>query len=181
MTTITWVLIASAGFALLGVLLAIIKFRRAGLDMSFLEFARRLIKGGGFKNISANELDAMLEQDIPKLSVIDLRNKDAASKTPLLGSIARPFDSFLREVVVDEAYSPSDPIVLVCDTGKMSRVAANILVEDEGFTDVYNLSGGIKNWKRRHRRSCLPAGLHTIQRFSKCCFNRVGHTSTRPL
>jgi len=47
---------------------------------------------------------------------------------------------------VDERYAKDEELILVCDHGHMSKVAASILGEDEGFTDVVDLAGGMKDW-----------------------------------
>ena len=56
--------------------------------------------------------------------IVDLRDRKAALAKPIPNSISSPFDEFLKEVVVERKYSPNNPIVLICDTGQMSRVAA---------------------------------------------------------
>ena len=38
-------------------------------------------------------------------------------------------------------------MVLVCDTGQLSKVAAAIMAED-GFTQVYSIKGGMRRWNR---------------------------------
>ena len=40
----------------------------------------------------------------------------------------------------------SRPIIVYCDTGDRSKLAANILVKN-GFTEVYNMEGGILSWQ----------------------------------
>ena len=64
-------------------------------------------------------------------------------------SISNPFDDFLKDVLVEEKYSDylDKEIVLVCDTGHMSRVAASVLAE-EGFNKVYSLKRGMRRWQR---------------------------------
>ncbi|MFQ6615016.1 MAG: rhodanese-like domain-containing protein, partial [Fidelibacterota bacterium] len=39
-------------------------------------------------------------------------------------------------------------VLVYCRTGNRSTVASNILL-DNGFKRVYNLQGGIVNWKRK--------------------------------
>jgi rhodanese-related sulfurtransferase len=169
MTTSFWLFFALFGSALAGSLAALIKFKLAGLDMTFFEFSRRLVVGGGYKRISAREFDDMRRSGYESLSVVDLRDKNATEATPFPNSISSPFDEFLKEVVVERKYDAETPIVLVCDTGHMSRVAANILVEDEGFTNVYNLDGGIVNWTRWQERASRQSRSCTAKAFASCC------------
>jgi len=81
--------------------------------------------------------------------VIDLREKEQFEKGNIETAISNPFDAFLKSVLVDQKYADylDKEIVLVCDTGHMSRVAGAILAE-EGFKKVYSLSRGMRRWKR---------------------------------
>jgi rhodanese-related sulfurtransferase len=169
MTTTIWLLSCSFGIFLAGLALAFLKFKLARLDMTFLEFSRRLIRGGGYKRISPRELDEIRRSGLESTVIVDLRERRAAQSKPFPNSISSPFDEFLKEVVVEKNYRPDDPIVLVCDTGQMSRVAANILVEDEEFTDVYNLNGGVASWERWLRKEAARQGCCAIERLAMCC------------
>ena len=70
------------------------------------------------------------------------------SKTILLG-VSHSFDDFLKSVLIDGGYKEfkSKNVVLVCDTGHKSRVAASILSE-EGFVYAASLNGGMRRWKK---------------------------------
>ncbi len=50
---------------------------------------------------------------------------------------------FLKEF---ETFNKKKPIYLYCRSGKRSEKAARILI-DMGFTKVYDLKGGILNWR----------------------------------
>jgi len=73
-----------------------------------------------------------------------------------------PFDDFLKSVLMDRDYREfkQRKLVLVCDTGHQSRVAASILAE-EGFAKAYSLNRGMRRWSkwqnllRVHKRSLL--------------------------
>ncbi len=162
-----WFLISLGTLMVLVLLVAIVKFKLARLDMTFVEFSRRLIAGGGFKNITVQELDRMHRSDRSVFTIIDLRNRKAETKL-FLDSIPSPFDEFLKDVVMGRKYEPEKPIVLACDTGQMSRVAANILVEDEGFSNVYNLSGGIERWNHWQEKKNQDTSS-VLKRFARCC------------
>lgn len=169
MTTIVWLLLSFFGIALLGLLSAFLKFKLAKLDMTFFEFSRRLIRGGGYKRISPREFDEMRRSELESPVIVDLRDRKAANAKTIPNSISSPFDEFMKEVVVERRYGADRSIVLVCDTGQMSRVAANILVEDEEFTDVFNLDGGLASWERWQRREATRSGCCTIEKLASCC------------
>lgn len=165
MTTVAWLAGGLTGLGAVAFFMAYARFRLARLDMSFLEFARRLIKGGGYRNLSPAEFEAMYRRDGGYTQIVDLREAKKAASKPFLNAISSPFDNLLKEVVVEGKHDPAKPIVLVCDTGHMSRVAANILTEDAGFAKVYSLTGGTEAWERWQRSAsranacCLLEGL----------------------
>ena len=119
----------------------------------------------------------------PGCTPIDLRDGARYAQGHVAGAVHHQFDDFLRAVVVEGAYDEhrrtGREVVLVCDTGHMSRVAGEILVEDEGFANVVNLRGGMHRWQRwqaerRHDRTgccggvgmpaCCPASSRSTSR-----------------
>ena len=133
--------------------------------MSAWEFFSRLLSGSGFGNISPARLKNRLSNVAQDILLVDLRESDRFKKEHIARAISSPFDDFLKEVVVYEKYEKDQEMILICDTGHMSRVAADILNQDEGFEKVVNLSGGMKAWEKslqapRTMRCC---------RISMCC------------
>ena len=169
MTTSTWILSSLLGAISLGLLLAWVKFKLAKIDMTFFEFTHRLLRGGGYKNVSPSEFDDLIWSSNSSIQIVDLRDKKSSEAKPVPGSISSPFDDLLKEVAVEKRYDPNNPIVLVCDTGQMSRVAANILVEDEAFIEVYNLRGGVAAWKKWQQRARRRSSCCTIGRAAAWC------------
>jgi len=157
------------GIALPGLLSAFVRFKLAKIDMTLFEFARRLIRGRGDKKISPGEFDDMRRLGREAPVIVHLRDRKAAQARPLPNAISSPFDEFLKDVVVEGRYSPANPIVLVCDTGQMSRVAANILVEDEAFKDVYNLNGGTARWEKWQLGTSRESGCCAFEKLVSCC------------
>ena len=102
------------------------------------------VAGGSYKNVSADELEAMLrDKDFMFINV----------HIPFAGNIADtdlsiPYD----QIGVPENLSqlPADKnakIVLYCRSGRMSEIAAEQLVS-LGYADIWNLTGGIVEWER---------------------------------
>lgn len=166
MNILGWILCSTIGLAVVVLLISIMKFRLAKIDMTFVEFARRLIVGGGYSTISPQELDKLRRDPQTNVQIVDLSVKKESLATPIPGSINQHFDDFLKDVVVEMKYKPNEPIVIACDTGHISRVASNILVEDEGFTNVFNLKGGIERWARWSRRTSSPYYCCRIKRLA---------------
>ena len=58
------------------------------------------------------------------------------------------FDDFMHEVLVKEDYAKDKAMILICGHGLMNKVAADILGEDECFSSVVSLRGGIEIWEK---------------------------------
>lgn len=81
--------------------------------------------------------------DLKKVALIDVRTADEFALGSLPGAVNVPLDE-LRERMNDV---PKDcPVYLFCGVGLRGYLASNILLLN-GWTDVYNLSGGLKIYK----------------------------------
>ena len=98
------------------------------------------VEGGEYRNIAPIELRAMMEQDDP--SVINVH-------IPFAGNIPETDQSIpFNEIGENLDRLPEDkdaPVVLYCRSGPMSVRAATELV-GRGYTNVYNLEGGMVAW-----------------------------------
>lgn len=130
--------------------IVLIKYKRAAIAMDMREFLSLLLRGGGYRNLDPDELEATLSNAPGNLLLVDLRQPERYAAGHIPGAESRPFDDFLRDVVALGEYDDQKDreIVLVCDDGHMSRVASTILAVDEGFSHVYNLRGGMRRWNR---------------------------------
>lgn len=99
--------------------------------------------GGSYVDVSADRLSAMLaKKDFVLVNV----------HVPYEGELAKT-DAFIPydQIAAQTAALPSDKaakIVLYCRSGSMSAIAARTLV-GLGYTNVYNLDGGLNAWRAR--------------------------------
>jgi len=126
------------------------RYRTRDWEMETAEVIKHLIRGKGYHAITPPQISQKLAENGSETLVIDLREEKEYQKGHIKGSLSRPFDDFLRDVVRDEKYSNDlkREIILVCDTGSLSKVVAAIMAEDEGFKKVYSLNGGMRRWNR---------------------------------
>ena len=143
------------------------RYRGVDTDMGFLAFYARLVRGKGVVTVGPARVDRILSSVDGVGVVVDLRAPVGGEAAPVAGAVAHPFDDFLRDVVVDGAYGDrrEGDLVLVCDHGHLSRIAGDLLVEEEGFERVLSLGGGTEALARyraaAQRACCSRASLST--------------------
>ncbi|HEK21819.1 MULTISPECIES: rhodanese-like domain-containing protein [unclassified Mucilaginibacter] len=93
------------------------------------------------KEISAQELKEKLDKG-EDFQLIDVR-EDFEYETSNLGGQLIPLGGILIET---EKISHDKPVVVMCRSGKRSAMAI-MQLEQHGYTNLYNLQGGILGWK----------------------------------
>ena len=93
--------------------------------------------GNSYETIDSNvAMDLISNEAI----VIDVRSSDEYNTGHIEGSINIPVDS-----ISNVSYSKDTTIIVYCATGMRSANAAQTLI-DMGYTNIYNLDGGLINW-----------------------------------
>ncbi|HEY1406196.1 MAG TPA: DsrE/DsrF/DrsH-like family protein, partial [Spirochaetota bacterium] len=106
-------------------------------------FAAENIVDGLVRSINWNQLD-----DHPEAFLLDVRTRNEFSLGSIPGSINIPIDN-LRENLTRV---PRDRTVIVnCAAGLRGYLASRILTQN-GYSDVYNLSGGYKTYESAHEK-----------------------------
>ena len=136
--------------------------RKQSFEMDFREFIKHLLLGRGYANITPPQLSEKIKEGENKISIIDLRESEKFETSHIQNALSSGFDHFLKEVLIDGKYMDDldREMILVCDTGHMSRVAGAILAE-EGFRRIYSLKGGMRRWNSWQ-------GLIALYRNCKC-------------
>ncbi len=91
------------------------------------------------KPLSVQELKALLDQD--QVLLVDVRNAEERGKAEI--DAAEPLTRELMARI--DALDKTTPIAFICHHGNASQGAAEHY-RREGFTDVYNVIGGINAW-----------------------------------
>ncbi|HDZ17570.1 hypothetical protein LCGC14_0745880 [marine sediment metagenome] len=95
-------------------------------------------------NLSAEELNHLIETNREKVLIIDVRSSQEYSRGHIKGAKSIPF----KTLKPDHKYLENDKekkIVMVCNGGGLSTMAA-ITLSRAGFTDVNNLNDGMFEW-----------------------------------
>jgi rhodanese-related sulfurtransferase len=64
---------------------------------------------------------------------------------------------------------PTAPIILICRTGNRTKAVANFLSQKVGYSKVYNVKLGIKDWIKEGRATAPGAPALTACRAAKIC------------
>ena len=92
------------------------------------------------KEISVQELQEKMESG-EDFQLVDVR-EDFEYETSNLGGVLIPLAGVLIEA---DKIAKDKPVVVMCRSGKRSAVAI-MQLEAQGFTNLYNLQGGILAW-----------------------------------
>ncbi|GLR17680.1 rhodanese-like domain-containing protein [Portibacter lacus] len=100
-------------------------------------------KPSGYKNISSDELNALIKEK--KVNLIDVRSK-AEMKSGVIGKpswleLNGSFKEKASKLDKDKTY------VVYCRSGRRSAIASKMLA-GLGFANVFNLSGGFMSYRK---------------------------------
>ena len=93
--------------------------------------------GKAYRTIASNEAMSLINNGA---IIIDVRTTDEYNESHIANAINIPVDN-INEITYDKDIK----IILYCASGVRSAKAAKALV-DAGYTNVYNLDGGLINW-----------------------------------
>lgn len=100
-------------------------------------------RGPIYRSVTPQEAQGMIAQH-KDLLVIDVRNPEELKEGFIAGSQLVPF----WELAKGQKTLPSDrPLLLVCAVGGRSFAVGQYLAQ-KNYPEVYNLQGGIDNWKK---------------------------------
>ena len=113
------------------------------------------IKEPPYSNIENDQLQTMPENNVP---IYDVRRPEEWYQTGVIeGSQLLTFvdangrvqENFLSRFIAD--VGKNDPVILICRTGSRTSTLARHLVEELGYTNVFNVDDGINQWLRENR------------------------------
>ena len=98
-----------------------------------------------FQQINISQYQQQFAQDNATCVLVDVREVDEFAEGHIPGAVNIPLTDLAdryQELPVDEA------VVLVCSSGVRSEMGA-LFLNEVGFTNLYNLAGGIIDWMNR--------------------------------
>lgn len=101
------------------------------------------------ENIPAVSPHEALQMQTQKQAVIiDVREKDEWNAGHIAGAIHIPL-SEVQDHLTELAKYQNSPLIMQCRSGVRSAKAANVL-KIAGFSNVYNLEGGLNAWQKEN-------------------------------
>jgi len=103
-----------------------------------------------YHNLNNKQLKVMVEQGTP---IYDIRRSEEWRETGVVASSqlltfvdagGRVLPEFMSRFTA--AIDKNDPVILICRTGNRTGTLARHLVEQMGYTQVYNVRNGITHW-----------------------------------
>jgi glyoxylase-like metal-dependent hydrolase (beta-lactamase superfamily II) len=131
------------------------------------------------KQIDTQTLREWLDAHVP-VTVLDIRSDEDRAQWAIPGSLHVNAYEALRSgqgaALADLPLEPGRPVVTVCNAGKVSQTAADILTQ-RGF-DARSLAGGMKAWSLAWNAARVPladdsASVIQVRRTGKGCLSYV--------
>ncbi|MDZ4202354.1 MAG: rhodanese-like domain-containing protein [Gallionella sp.] len=105
--------------------------------------------GNTIQEIDAPELARWVNDNDPQLRIIDVRQMQEIAMGTVPQAEALPLHTLPEKL---NELSKDEKLVIVCRSGARSAQAC-LFLQQQGFSDVYNLRGGMMGWMQ----SGLPA------------------------
>lgn len=96
------------------------------------------------KYINNEQAENLIEKN-DELLILDVRSANEFEENRIYNAVNIPVDELEEEIYELEDYKDR-PVLVYCKSGKKSSVACN-LMEEEGFSNLYNLRGGISDYE----------------------------------
>jgi len=103
-----------------------------------------------YSNLDNEQLETLLGQGVP---IYDIRRAEEWHQTGVIeGSRLQTFVDGSGRVLPDflahlsRTVDKDDPVILICRTGNRTSTLARHLIEQMGYTQVYNVRNGITRW-----------------------------------
>lgn len=92
---------------------------------------------------------------LPGAQIIDVRTDGEVAEGMIENAVQMNVAKWKNFVTAAEGLDPSKPVLVYCKSGGRSNSAATYLVE-QGFTQVYDLDGGITSWNQCKEPTVKP-------------------------
>lgn len=113
--------------------------------------------------VDPTEVEAILSSDEPSAVVVDVREQQEWDESHIAGAKHVP-RGYLEQRIGRAAPDLDQRVILYCQSGNRSAIAAKTLIEELGYTNVESMNGGITLWKQRNFPITIPFQYSDAQR-----------------
>jgi rhodanese-related sulfurtransferase len=106
--------------------------------------------GMNVKEIDAIELNKWVSSPDSNFRVIDVRQMEEIAQGTVPKAEALPLSTLPTRL---NEFSPEEKLVMVCRSGARSAQAC-MFMQQQGFSNVYNLRGGMMSWVQSGFPAC---------------------------
>jgi molybdopterin/thiamine biosynthesis adenylyltransferase/rhodanese-related sulfurtransferase len=113
--------------------------------------------------VDPTEVEAILQSDDPSAVVLDVREQQEWDESHIPGAKHVP-RGYLEQRIGRAAPDLDQRVILYCQSGNRSAIAAKTLIDELGYTNVESMNGGITLWKQRNFPIEIPFQYTDAQR-----------------
>ncbi|MBJ7355425.1 MAG: molybdopterin-synthase adenylyltransferase MoeB [Thermoleophilaceae bacterium] len=113
--------------------------------------------------VDPTEVEAILQSDDPSAVVVDVREQQEWDESHIPGAKHVP-RGYLEQRIGRAAPDLDQRVILYCQSGNRSAIAAKTLIDELGYTNVESMNGGITLWKQRNFPITIPFQYSDAQR-----------------
>ena len=108
-----------------------------------------------------DKIDKLIKVGVP---LVDIRTEREWYETGVIdqSNLLTFFDKYGNSKVeewitkFEKIAGRKDPVIIICRSGRRSRVVANYLVQKENYLTVYHATNGIKSWIESNNKIVEP-------------------------
>ena len=101
--------------------------------------------------VNNDKIDKLIKVGVP---LVDIRTEMEWYETVVIdqSNLLTFFDKYGNSkveewiTIFEKIAGRKDPVIIICRSGRRSRVVANYLVQKENYLTVYHATNGIKSW-----------------------------------
>ena len=111
--------------------------------------------------VNNDKIDKLIKVGVP---LVDIRTEREWYETVVIdqSNLLTFFDKYGNSKVeewitkFEKIAGRKDPVIIICRSGRRSRVVANYLVQKENYLTVYHATNGIKSWIESNNKIVEP-------------------------
>ena len=135
------------------------KIKNLTITFFILLFSTQLF--AGINEVNNNKIKILMESGVP---LIDIRTEKEWHETGVInqGKLLTFFDKDGNSNVknwmleLEKIASKKDPVIIICRSGRRSRIVSNFLDQEANYSNVYHATNGIISWIDSKNKTVKP-------------------------